>query len=662
MSLILPINIQDLLHCRGVESVRIEFKAGWDEKTTGYQVLKTICAFANDLQNLNGGYIVLGVAEENGCAVLPPQGLTTSEIDAVQKWVRGNCNRIDPEYQPVFSPELVDGKNILIVWAPGSDTRPHRAPGGEKGEKKYFVRIGAESVDAEKNGVLQDLLQMTARVPFDDRRNLQARVEDLRENRIREFLRDINSGLLDEREVRELYRKLRISVPVNGHEVPRNIGLLMFSDNPETWFPGARIEIVQFPADASGDVIAEKVFRGGIHEQLKNALVFLENFADFHLEKQTNSFRVKGWVSYPIPALREALVNAVYHRSYDTVPEPIKVYLFPDRIEIISYPGPLPAIRPEHLRQEARMPPVPARNRRIGEFLKELKLAEGRYTGLPKLFKAMRDNGSLDPEFDFDEGRTYFRTTLPAHPEYIAIATLRDAAHLRAVGALGDAFDRVNETWKRNPGSPSLSAELIRLLGAWGRPGDAESVHAKFKEAAAEAYVPFVPNVLIAVLLDLGREKEAKKYFDQLSQYLAGRDALDAAILARRLGKSKTAHRYFERAGDIVWHDPRALLENAQTKIKLAQDLVHGAKRERFNRETNQKLLRAAREMLERVLQMDADKTRRAWAWRDLARVKKWQGEPNSEVRTAYQNAIDLLPGESRFQIEKAKWENSLPD
>ena len=61
MSFILPINIEDLLHHQGVESSRIEFKANWDARTTGPQVLKSICAFANDLQNLNGGYIIIGV-------------------------------------------------------------------------------------------------------------------------------------------------------------------------------------------------------------------------------------------------------------------------------------------------------------------------------------------------------------------------------------------------------------------------------------------------------------------------------------------------------------------------------------------------------------------------------------------------------------------------
>ena len=66
MSAILPISIDDLLSGRSIESVRVEFKASWSPDTTGFQVLKTICAFANDHQNLNGGYVIIGVAESKG--------------------------------------------------------------------------------------------------------------------------------------------------------------------------------------------------------------------------------------------------------------------------------------------------------------------------------------------------------------------------------------------------------------------------------------------------------------------------------------------------------------------------------------------------------------------------------------------------------------------
>ncbi len=659
MSSILPINVGNLLRFQGVESARVEFKASWDEDRTGYQVLKTICAFANDLHNLNGGYIVIGVQEDRGVASLPPKGILPSEIDPIQKWVRGNCNRIDPPYQPVFSPEVIDGKNILIIWIPASDVRPHKAPGGAKSDRKYFVRLGSESVDAASNGVEGQLLQMTARVPFDDRREQKAQIEDMRETKVREFLRNIGSGLIDEKDTKECYRKLKITATANGREVPKNIGLLLFSEEPEEWFRGAHIEIVQYAGNISGNVIEEKIIRGGIHEQLQMAFTYLENITSSHLEKQDNTLRVKGWISYPLAALREVLVNAVYHRSYEAQPEPVKIYLYPDRIEVISYPGPVHGIEQQHLQPEAQVPPVPARNRRIGEFLKELRLAEGRGTGLPKLYKAMRENGSPNPRFDFDEGRTYFRATLPAHPEYVAISALRDAAHLRAIGNEADAFRRIEEAWQQMPASPSLTAEMIRLLGVQGKTGRAETVFSQFKELATDAFIPNVTNVLIDVLLDADRKKDASALLDNLSQNLISSDALDVAILARRLGRPQAAHRYFEQAGDALFHDPRALHEFSQTKIELAQNQFHGHKWQRgqrdsrqFHREENRRLLREAKELLERVVRQETDRIRHAWAWRDLGRVKKWLKFPESEVKEAYGRAIELLPGEQRFKDE----------
>ena len=74
-----------------------------------------------------------------------------------------------------------------------------------------------------------------------------------------------------------------------------------------------------------------------------------------------------------------------------------------------------------HFQPGVMIPPVPYRNRRIGEFLKDLHLAEARGTGIPKIRRKMTENGSPDPSFDFDETRTYFRVTLPAHPQYIVI-------------------------------------------------------------------------------------------------------------------------------------------------------------------------------------------------------------------------------------------------
>ena len=52
------------------------------------------------------------------------------------------------------------------------------------------------------------------------------------------------------------------------------------------------------------------------------------------------------------------------------------------------------------------------RNRRIGEFLKELHLTEGRNTGFKKILEALKKNGSPLPEFETDEYHDYFITRL----------------------------------------------------------------------------------------------------------------------------------------------------------------------------------------------------------------------------------------------------------
>lgn len=465
---LLPIPLDHLLRHRSVETSRVEYKATWDDKVTGHQVLKSICAFANDFQNLNGGYVVLGVAEENGLPVFPPQGIEPEKLDRIQREIRGLCNRLDPDYQPVFSPEVLEGRHLLVIWCPGSETRPHQAPSSlEKGPtpREFYIRLGSETVKAQGD-LLTQLLQLTARVPFDDRRAPGVGLEELRESRVREFLADIESDLLREPSTPTVLRRLRVTARTNGHEVPRNVGLLFFSDDPEMWFPGARIEVAQFADDAAGNVIEERVFRGPIHEQLRAALRHLETLSTRHLEKVRNQPEVRGWVSYPQAALEEALVNAVYHRGYDGPPEPTKVYLYPDRLEVISYPGPMPGVEKEHL-ASGQIPPVPARNRRVGEMLKELRLAEARGTGIPKLYRSMSENGSPAPRFDFDVGRSYFRVTLPIHPEQFAISALRDAAHLKAIGAPGEALARLQRAFDEHP-SAMLATELIEELGSRG--------------------------------------------------------------------------------------------------------------------------------------------------------------------------------------------------
>ena len=65
MSSKLPINLEDLLRQRTVESERIEYKGGWNPDA----IMRTLCAFANDFANLGGGYVVIGQGCDKTSAV-----------------------------------------------------------------------------------------------------------------------------------------------------------------------------------------------------------------------------------------------------------------------------------------------------------------------------------------------------------------------------------------------------------------------------------------------------------------------------------------------------------------------------------------------------------------------------------------------------------------
>jgi len=498
--------------------------------------------------------------------------------------------------------------------------------------------------------VRTDLLQMAAKVPFDDRRAASYTLDDLRSALVREFLRDVRSSLLDERDDLEVYRCMRLSFRVNGHEVPRNVALLFFSDDPELkGFRGARIEVVHFADEAGGDVLEERVFRGPLHRQARDCLSYLGNLLMSYVEKHADRAEASGWVSFPYQALEETIVNAVYHRSYEGTPEPTKVYLYPDRMEITSYPGPAPGLSPEHFRPGRRIPQVPARNRRIGELLKELRLAEARSTGVPKVFRTMAENGSPEPRFEFDEERTYFTVTLPAHPEYVALSALREAALAAAKGDRRGAIRRLEAARRTLPGSGVIAAQLIAELCRDGDLDAAERVYQAFRGQGEKRDEGQVVAALATGYLNAERDADAGLLFndlldDDLLHTTDAEEATSLAILARRAGRLDRAHQILLDAGESVLGHARATHELARTKLRLAEQL--GRSRRRLDREARARLLREAEGLLRRVVQMDAPATRRARAWRDLGRALKAMKAPEGEVRRAQEEAHRLAPEE----------------
>lgn len=414
----LPININDLVNGQAIEWERLEFKQGWNPE----EIVHTICAFANDINNWGGGYIIVGIAENEGRPILPPAGLTPESLDKIQGEVLTLAYQLLPNYFPLLQPYVLQGQHILVLWCPAGDNRPYTAPitQGKGAQRQPYIRYGSRSIIA-KDDNLRRLQELTARIPFDDRINGKATIDDLDLGLIQAFLQEVKSDLYEESKqipFADLCLNMKI---VNGPKEalrPLNVGLLFFSRNPEKFLERSWIELV-IHKDKTGKNFSEKYFKGPIHHQLRAVLdYFKNNVIEEAVEKVAHKAEANRHFNFPYEAIEEALSNAVYHKSYE-MDKPIEVQIWPDRIEILSFPGPVPPVDAQILKQNKRIVARDYRNRRIGDLLKELHLTEGRGTGFPTIRNAMKENNSPEPVFETDEQSTYFLSVLQAKEQII---------------------------------------------------------------------------------------------------------------------------------------------------------------------------------------------------------------------------------------------------
>lgn len=417
----IPINIETLLSGSVVESERIEFKKGWNPSA----VMRTVAAFANDFENLGSGYIVVGIEEEDGMAKRPVFGFPPEQFDTVQKNMLGYGNLMRPPYFPRLSLVEVDGKHVLLIWVTAGSNRPYEVPREITARIKdyqYYIRRYSSTVIADQDQ-RNELISLTANIPFDDRVNTHKTVDDISLSLMQQHLRAIGSKLYEESKgisQSDLCKQMNLAEGADEHLFPKNVGLLMFNEHPEQYFPETQINLVEFPNGLDGSEFYEKHFPGPIQLQLSNALSYIKSqVIKSKTVKIKGEAESKSFFNYPFEAIEEALSNAVYHRNYE-IREPIEVRILPDAFEIISYGGPDPSIRQRDLDRgviRARR----YRNRRIGEFLKELNLTEGKGTGIPTIRKAMIDNGSPLPLYDMDgDDRRFFIAELPVHSEFLS--------------------------------------------------------------------------------------------------------------------------------------------------------------------------------------------------------------------------------------------------
>lgn len=469
--MVFQLNIEDLLNKRKVESNRIEFKRGWNPS----DIYQTICAFANDYENLGGGYILVGVEQdENGVAKRPVKGLPLTEIDKIQREMVGYDAKIKPVYVTRVEVAEVDERHILAIWAPARDNRPYSVPENvvakQVSNTKFYIRSKSSTIEA-KGEILHELFDMANNTPFDERGNANITIDDISPVLVYDHLKRIGSKLVESFDAKRLIDTLDAMELLTGPSEDRmikNVAAMMFCDHPEKFFPVTQAEIVIFPegSEKNPDLMIEtQKIVGPIPSIIRETLAYLKsNVIKQKIVKPKNAAESEKITNYPYQAFGEAVVNAFYHRNYQER-EPVEITIEPDRVEILSHAGPDRSISDEAIKQARRLRTRKYRNRRLGDFLKELDLSEGRATGIPTIQKHLKLNGSSPAVIETDNDRTYFLMIIPCRKGFdkagVNVVDNIDSVNLDQV--LGQMYVQVKDVV--NQCDISDKAQLGQILG-----------------------------------------------------------------------------------------------------------------------------------------------------------------------------------------------------
>ena len=365
---------------------------------------EAICSFANDMPGSRlAGFLLVGVHDKTG----QPSGLSvTDELLQQLDSYRTDGQILPPPALATYKIALSSGAGeVAVVEVQPAPFPPVRYKG------RTCIRTGPrKGVANEAQERLLTERRVAANKPFDTQPCLGSSLDDLAIDlflntyRVQAIARDV----LDEnhRSIEEQMASLRLFDLNKG--CPTHAAILLFAKDPLEWLPAAYVQFVHFPGREMDDnPITQRQFSGDLLTLLRELESFSKGLVTERLI-EASSLREETVYDYPTVAIRELLMNAVAHRTYEGS-SPIRCYRFEDRIEI-SNPGPLygEATRENFPRQTSYRNPV------IAESLSVLGFVNRFGRGVQRAQEALKKNHSASATFEF--GDTFFGVTIPARP------------------------------------------------------------------------------------------------------------------------------------------------------------------------------------------------------------------------------------------------------
>lgn len=341
---------------------------------------RELCAFAN----ATGGVVLIGVDDDGTVGGV-------SHVNHLKSEVQNIARSIDPPL--VVDVELQE--NVLVVTVPPQNSKPYSSNG------KFYFRDGATSQQMTRDEI-REFFFKEGLIRFDempcDRFDLE---NDLTESVVQRFA--TQAKLPKGAEILQTLENLHL---IKDGKMT-NAGAWLLTDDIRRASSSAHVSCALFLGHTKTRILDRKDFDADVYSNYQGVVTWLLSKlnTEFIIETMTRKERPE----LPEAALREAVVNALAHRDYRSNAN-VQIYIFEDRVEIVS-PGGLPAgMTPELLGTKS----IP-RNPLLFGMLYRMNAVEQVGSGVRRIREICRDYGVAQPDYEISENWvtiTFMRPTL----------------------------------------------------------------------------------------------------------------------------------------------------------------------------------------------------------------------------------------------------------
>ena len=316
-----------------LEELLIQIVLG-EDSTRQFKVdIKNAESLASEMAafaNTNGGIIFIGVADDGS---MP--GLSAQDVGRVNQLISNAASHLVHSPLAVLTENVAigNGRIAIVLTVPKGIDKPYFDKNGV-----IWLKAGADKRRVNSKEELRRLFQITNQFHADELPT-KAGIDRMDKLRFRDFLRDVYKMDYPDSPA-ELTRLLQNMNLATDDGMLNLAGVLLFAEQPEWIVPQFVVKAIRYPGNKihATDYLDTEDFSGSLPKLFEGALAFV--MRNLHKVQAGRGVNAPGLAEIPEAVFEELLVNALVHRDY-LVSAPIRLFIFDDRIEIIS-PGHLP--------------------------------------------------------------------------------------------------------------------------------------------------------------------------------------------------------------------------------------------------------------------------------------------------------------------------------